>query len=254
MELLEQCERWLVADDYHRVIITLEALPEEDRTAELKMVLGRAYIGLAKYSKVSDRVLYEKALALFKSFGPEYDEHPGVVFGLAMAYFGLDQDSRALACAEKLVEWVPDNKVFKDLHKNCRGIVSVPLALRPFSQRVHDMWRVFEAKDLEIRTAIAGKDPDEADEIVKEACQAIFKKAFTDIEFSVKVYGVNIVLIFPLETDRLRARKLDYCMKAAPLSILEHWHFMIGVPEDPDAVIHVDGVIVDPNQVEIWIT
>lgn len=252
MELLEQCERWLEADDYHRVIVTLEALPDEDLTAELKLVLGRAYIGLAKYSKVSDRVLYEKALSLFKTFGPEYDEHTGVVFGLAMAYFGLDQDSRALTCAEKLTQWVPDKKVFKELKKNCRGIVSVPLALRPFSQRVHDMWREFEEKDLEIRTAMAGKSPEDAEAIVREACQAIFKIAFTEIEFSVLVYGVSIQIIFPLETSRLLARKLEYCLRAAPASILEHWYFTLGVPANPYSLIQVSGVIVDPNQVQVW--
>ena len=64
MDILQQCQKWQEEGRYQEVIDALEAVPPEERTAEMDSELARAYNNLAA---PEDKELFRKAIALLEN-------------------------------------------------------------------------------------------------------------------------------------------------------------------------------------------
>ena len=96
MELLEQCQIWAENGEYQKIIDALEAIPAEQRTAEMDSELARAYNNLADHTTPEGRELLKKAIALLEPHADYFKGNHCWNFRMAYAYYYLDQEGPAL--------------------------------------------------------------------------------------------------------------------------------------------------------------
>ena len=117
MELMEQCQIWNENSEYQKIIDALEAVPAEQRTAEMDSELARAYNNLAQ---PQDRELFEKAIGLLEPHEEYFAGDHCWNFRMGYAWFYLDREDRALGYFEKALEARPGDEDTLQLIEACR--------------------------------------------------------------------------------------------------------------------------------------
>lgn len=125
--LLEKLENWHENNEFSKIIMAINAVPQAERNYELTCQLARAYNNLAVMSEGNSEQrrdgLLKKALSLLQSVKEEGSTDPLWHFRVGYALYFLDREMEALPhferCA-KLNPTMPDVDYFID---ECRGLL-----------------------------------------------------------------------------------------------------------------------------------
>ena len=151
MELLEQCQIWAENGEYQKIIDALEAIPAEQRTAEMDSELARAYNNLADHTTPEGRELLKKTIALLEPHVDYFKGNHCWNFRMAYAYYYLDQEGPALRYFEQALEARPGDEDTQELIDDCRRRLTLPRFGRPFRARVREAWAAFADIEGELR-------------------------------------------------------------------------------------------------------
>ena len=142
MELLEQCQKWHEEDEHQKITDALEAIPAEERTAEMDMELARAYNNLADPSNPEGKKLLRRAVKLMQPHEEQLGETYSWNFRMGYAWYYLDQEGRARRHFAKALELHPgdDPKIntrqdIEELLEDCGRRLSLPQFATSFRER-----------------------------------------------------------------------------------------------------------------------
>ncbi len=250
MNLLEQCQAWNENDEYQKIIDSIEALAEGDRSPELDSELARAYNNIAG---VGDRELYEKAVHLLKPHEAYFEGDHCWNFRMAYAYYYLDQEGPALRYFEQALEARPGDEDTKEFIDDCRRRLSLPRFEKNFRQRAREAWASFLQREEELRRLMDYKNQEEAGEELIAACERILRLAFEDIAFELGFNGEKYELILTPEGDSSKLFELTYFQRLVPQSLLERWNVWVGRQRTAGFGLRSFGLEITEKDVQVWV-
>lgn len=126
--LLKQMEEWHDNNEFSKIIMAINAVPESERPYELTCLLARAYNNLAvlgdnlSLSASEERrpKFLEKALQLLQSIEAEGQKDPHWHFRRGYALYFLDREEEALACFERVAELDPEDSDAEYFIQECK--------------------------------------------------------------------------------------------------------------------------------------
>lgn len=138
--LLEKVEALNELSEYQRIIDLLEALPPEKRTWRLSGELARAYNNIAE---PGDDERFERAIEILSASRSAAGSTFLWNYRMGYALYFLDRDGEALKFFETALQKKPgDEDAIERLEAARRG-VTLPIFLKPFSERVKHAWEQF---------------------------------------------------------------------------------------------------------------
>ena len=223
MTLLEQCQIWHEDHEFQKIIVALEALPDEERTPETDAELARAYNNAAS---IEQRDYYERAIELLSPHAEHFEGDHLWNFRMGYACYYLDQEGRALPYFEAALAALPGDADTEQMIESCRARITLPLFARPFRTRVTEAWRAFEAAEAALR-ALMDAAEDYGEEMIAR-CGRLLHIAFDDVSFEMGKAAERYELILSPEGERRRLFPLIYFAQHAPASVLKHWNIRVG--------------------------
>lgn len=217
-QLLIQLQNWHEDDEYQQIIDTIEALPEDEQDVELIGQLARAY------NNRGERGDYERAIELLMRIEQEGQEDPNWHFRLGYAYYYLDQESKAIAAFERVLELGEDEDA-QEFIARCRQNLTYPVATQPFSVRVETFWQTFLEQEEALRHLL---DQKEDLQPALKAMREVLGIAFADPYFEIGFNGTKYELIVTPEGQKHGLFKIKYWQEHAPEALREHWNFHVG--------------------------
>lgn len=250
MELLEQCQKWHEDDEYQKIVDTLEAIPEEERTPETDSELARAYNNLAG---PEDKELLKKAITLLKAHEEYFEGDYYWNFRMGYAYYFLDQEGVALRYFRQALEALPGDEDTQQFIDWCDKDISLPLFEESFRERTEAAWKAFAENEAELRRFMdEDKGHKHGDELVSK-CNDILSIAFDDVSFEMGFNGEKHELILTPEGDRVKLFELVYFRSHAPESVLEHWSVLVGRRPMGDFGLRFNDWDINGDDVQVWI-
>lgn len=254
MDLLQQCQRWHEDDQFQNIIDALEAIPAEERSAEMDNELARAYNNLADHTEPEGREMLEKALALLEAHEEYFAEDHRWNFRMGYSYFYLDQEGRALPHFQKALEALPGDEDTMWFIDQCKSLISLPRFRECFRERTEKTWDAFIQQEAQIRQIIDSDKNYERGQEVVNIVNEILELTFADISFEIGFNGQKYDLILTPEGNKVRLFELVYFRNQAPSEIMEHWNILIG----RQAIEHIglrrdDGLEVSSEEVQVWV-
>lgn len=228
MNLLEQCQKWHEDGEYKKIIDALEEIPANQRTPEMDSELARAYNNMATFEKSESRTMYKKAISLLKPHAKYFNKDHFWNFRMGYAYCYLEQEGTALKYFEEALRALPDDKDTTAFIKHCKRRLELPRFKKNFSERVDEMWRLFQEEEAQLRHILdTDKDHCHGDELVAK-CDDIFKSVFDNISFELGFTNNKYELILTPEGNKTKLFELMYIKKHAPASVLDKWNIQVG--------------------------
>lgn len=249
MRLLEQCQLWHENDEYQKIIDSITALPEQERTPELDSELARAYNNIAG---VEDKELYQKAIDLLRPHEEYFQGDHCWNFRMAYAYYYLDQEGLALRYFEQALQARPGDKDTEELIDDCRRRLSLPRFAPNFRQKTEEAWRAFVQGEEGLRRLMDRGNQQEAGEELIAACSRILRLAFANVAFELGFNGEKYELILTPEGDRSRLFELVYFQRRAPESVLERWNIWVGRQPCTGFGLRSFGWELEEKDVQVW--
>ena len=260
MELLEQCQKWHEEDKHQKIIDALEAIPAEERTAEMDMELARAYNNLGNSGNPVGRKMLRKALELMQSHEEELGDTYSWNFRMGYAWYYLDQEGRALRYFEKALEAHPgdDPKLntrqdIEELLDSCRSLITLPRFEKSFRARTETAWEEFIEQEEGLRQIMdEDKDHTRGAELVIQM-QETLNLVFDEISFEMGYNGEKYELILTPEGDKVKLFELIYFQKHAPKEVLEHWNILVGRQRIENIGLRADEWNISGDDVQVWV-
>ncbi len=254
MDILEQCQKWHEEDKFQRIIDTLEAIPNEERTPEMDSELARAYNNLADPYKPGGKEMLKKAIALLKPYEEYFEGDHCWNFRMGYSYFYLDQEGRALRYLEKALEARPSDEDTQELIDLCKKGIALPQFSECFRERTENWWETFAEMEGSLRQMMdEDKDHTRGAEIVAQM-EGALNQVFDEISFEMGFNGEKYELILTPEGDKVKLFELVCFQKHAPKEVLEHWNILVGRQPIRNIGLRTeDGCEVSGEDVQIWL-
>ena len=260
MDLLEQCQKWFEQDEHEKIIDALEAIPEQERTAEMDMELARAYNNQADPAKPEGRAMLKHAAALMRAHEEQLGETYSWNFRMGYAYYYLDQEGIALHYFQKALELHPGDdpkynsrQDIEEFIDDCRKRVTLPRFAETFRQRTVKAWNAFARQEAELRRFMdEDRDHRRGEELIGR-CNEILGLAFDDVSFEMGFNGEKHELILTPEGNKVKLFQLVYFQKHAPEKVLEHWNILVGRRRLDSIGLRIDGWEISGDDVQVWV-
>lgn len=249
MNLLKQCQKWHENEEYQKIIETIEALPEHERTPETDCELARAYNNLAG---PEDRDLFKKAIQLLKPHEAYFKGNHNFNFRMGYAYYYLDQEGYALSYFEQALEALPDDQDTLDFIKECIRCLSIPSFKRSFRQRTEEAWQTFEKNEAQLRQWIDQRDQSEVVDQLINKCRDILSLAFENSAFELGFNGQKYELILSPEGKRAELFQLVYFKRHMPMQLSENWNVWVGRQASKGFGLRHFGLQLSADEVSVW--
>ena len=260
MELLEQCQKWHEEDEHQKIADALEAIPAEERTAEMDMELARAYNNLADPSNPEGKKLLRRAVKLMQAHEEQLGETYFWNFRMGYAWYYLDQEGRARRHFAKALELHPgdDPKIntrqdIEELLEDCGRRLSLPQFATSFRERTEKAWEAFAEQEERLRQLMDEDTNHERGDELVEQCDEILHLAFENIAFELGFNGEKHELILTPEGDSLKLFQLVYFQQHAPEKVLERWSILVGRQPVKNIGLRADGWEISGDDVQVWV-
>lgn len=253
MNVLEQCRLWHETEQYQKIIDTLEAVDEAERTPEMDSELARAYNNAADMDAPDGRRMLRRAIELLEPHEAELGDTALWNFRMGYARFHLDQDGRALKYFQRADEIEPGDKDTQTLIDACRHNITLPHFRENFRERTARAWKAFEEKEAGLRRMMDADPKHENGGDLIGICSEVLATVFDEAAFELGFNGVKHELVLTAEGDRQKLFELVYFRNHAPASVLEHWSIVVGRRGSPDMALRVDGMDVGGDDVRVWL-
>lgn len=258
MGILEQCQMWHEQDEYQKIADALEALPTDERTADVDMELARAYNNLGVACE--DRRLLRKAIQLMKAHEEELCETYSWNFRMGYSWYHLEQEGRALVFFHRALELHPGNDAKINTKQEilrfisqCEKCITRPIFEECFRERTKKAWETFAEQESQLRRIMdEDKDHRRSHELITQ-CGEILDLAFDNISFEMGFDGEKYELILTPEGDRVKLFELVYFQEHVPEEVLKHWAVTVGRQPADDAGLWFDRWKISGKDVQIWI-
>lgn len=260
MDILQQCQNWYENDEHQKIVDALEAIPAQERTADMDMELARAYNNLADPGEPDGISMLRQAVQLMQAHEDEWGETYFWNFRMGYAYFYLDQEGRALRHFKKALELHPGDdpklNTRQDIEKfigDCERLVSLPYFDECFRERTAKAWEAFVRQEAELRRIMdEDKNNERGDELIKQ-CENILNLAFDDISLGIGFNGEKYELILTPEGNKVKLFQLVYFQKHAPDEALEHWNILVGRRRVENIELRTDEWELCGDDVQVWV-
>ena len=221
MDLLEQCRLWHEAEEHEKIVQTLEALPEEQRTAATDMELARAYNNLAQLDEPEGREMLLRALELMARHESDCPDPYSWNFRMGYACYYLDREGAALSYLERALELHPGDspqrnsrEEIRQLIGDCRHRLTLPRFERPFRRRAAEAWAEFAWREAEVRRLLDAGEESRARELVKDAVNLVLARP----DFTLRRNGGYELILSP-GGDRARLFELVQLLRRKPADL-----------------------------------
>lgn len=221
MDLLEQCRLWHEAEEHEKIVQTLEALPEEQRTAATDMELARAYNNLAQLDEPEGREMLLRALELMARHESDCPDLYSWNFRMGYACYYLDREGAALSYLERALELHPGDspqrnsrEEIRQLIGDCRHRLTLPRFERPFRRRAAEAWAEFAWREAEVRRLLDAGEESRARELVKDAVNLVLARP----DFTLRRNGGYELILSP-GGDRARLFELVQLLRRKPADL-----------------------------------
>lgn len=259
MDLLEQCRLWHEANEHEKIARTLEALPEDQRTAATDMELARVYNNLAQPDEPEGRELLLRAVELMRPHEQDCPDAYSWNFRMGYACYFLDREGEALTCLERALELHPGDspqrnskKEIRELIDDCRRRLTLPRFERPFRRRAGEAWARFAGQEAELRRLMDEGSPAAIDELFRRCGEAL-GLALADPVFSFIRSGERYRLVLSPAGNWARLFELAHFARLAPAALAQHWDVVVGAQPDGDATLLLNGRQVDFTDAPVWL-
>lgn len=256
MKLMEQCRCWSERNEYQKIIDSIEALPDEERTPEFVSELARAYNNLA--GNMSTRLekcnCYKKAIELLKPYEEYFKEDHNWNFRIAYAYYYLEEEFLALGYFKKALEVCPEDKDTQEFIDGCQQHLALPLFEKSFRERTEESWELFQRREAELRCQMDLKQNAASEQLIA-ACKELLNVAFSEINFELGFCGEKYELILTPEGNKAKLFELAYYQRHVPKTVLEHWNILLGRQPSSGFQLLVPGFHqeISGTDVQAWI-
>lgn len=259
-ELMDRCEAWHEAGEYEKIVETLEAIPEAERTTDIDMELARAYNNLGDSGDIEGRRLLKKALRLMEPHETELSDDYSWNFRMGYALIFLEREGEALPHFEKALELHPGDdpkyntrEEIQTLIDSCRECMALPIFEMTFRTRVARAWEEFSKEEAEIRRMMdSDRRDDYSDELIRRI-QDILEIALDDPTFEFGFDDGKHDLVLVTQGDKVRLFEYVYFKDHAPESVLENWKITVGRPPRPDFRLRAFDLDVSCDDVDVWV-
>lgn len=221
MDLLEQCRLWHEAEEHEKIVQTLEALPEEQRTAATDMELARAYNNLAQLDEPEGREMLLRALELMARHESDCPDPYSWNFRMGYACYYLDREGAALSYLERALELHPGDspqrnsrEEIRQLIGDCRHRLTLPRFERPFRRRAAEAWAEFAWREAEVRRLLDAGEESRARELAKGALNFALARP----DFTLRRNGGYELVLSP-GGDRARLFELVQLLRRKPADL-----------------------------------
>lgn len=253
MGVLEQCRSWNESGDFDKSREALEAIPAEDRSAEMDLELARAYIAFAE---VEGKTLYQRALDLLEPREEALEQNYDWNEQLAEAYYYLDEEGIALQYFERALRLRPETEEVADhvadYIEDCRNCLACPRFEKPFRERTAEAWAAFSDIEEELRQALGKEVEQTRVEELLEKCHAALKLAFQEIGFQLGFGKEKYELALDADAKNSKLFPLVYFQRHAPKSVLEHWDVRVGRRPMAEMSFCCQDVEIRVDEVQFW--
>lgn len=247
MDFMDQIETWNQNGEHQRIIDTIEALAEEERTPQIISLLARAYNNLAEGENVGP---LRKAIDLLRSVEEALHDDPAWNFRMGYAYYYLDQEGPALHYFERTLETGPEDEETENLIRDCRQRLALPRFEKPFRERSAEAWASFLAGEAELRAMMEERTDSER---LMARCGELLAPAFTDVAFQLGFSGEKYELVLSPEGSRAKLFQLASFQRLAPAEVLERWNILIGRQPSSNFRLSMSGQDIDGDDVSVWV-
>lgn len=259
--LLKQMQKWHEQDEHQKIVDALEAIPEEERTAEIDMELARAYNNLGDPDTPEGRGMLKDALVLMMRHEDELKDTYSWNFRIGYAYFYLDQQGRALPYFRKALELHPGDRPFfntrleiKDFFiRQCEETLTFPRFQKCFRERTEAAWKAFAETEAEIRRIMDEDKSHERGEELSQKIQSILNLAFYEVSFEFGFNGEKYELILTPEGNRVALFPFLYFREHAPEAVLKYWNILVGRSPSRDLILRSFGYDISGDDVQLWL-
>lgn len=225
MDILKQCEIWNEEEKFEKIVEALEAIPEEERTPQMQIDLGRAYNN--RYYETDDAEYLYKALEVLLPYEKQFSEEHKWNFRVGYSYFYLDMQYSALPYLEKALATRPGDEDTLMLLETCKKLINCPNFDTTYRERVERAWEQFVAREHELRTLIDQRGDANPDVLV-ETVHDIFLGVLKNLSFELGYNSDKYELTLTPEGNTLRLFMIRYISKCAPESIKDRWKITEG--------------------------
>lgn len=252
MELLEQCQKWNEAQEFHKIIDALEDIEEEERTPEMDSELARAYENQADLSQPEGRMMVKRALALLAPHEDHFKEDHCWNFRMGVAYYYLDEEGPAVHYFEQALEARPGDPDTQKLIEDCQHRLALPRFEKNFRERTQQAWLAFEKIEAELRSIMDTDAKQQRKDELIEKCSTALEIAFSEPAFELGFNGEKYELILSAEGNRPQLFPLVYFQQHAPAALLKHWNIWVGRQPSTGFVLKLNQYEVAEEDVQVW--
>lgn len=249
MDILKQCEIWNQNDEYEKIVEALEAIPEEERTPQMQIDLGRAYNN--RYYETDDSEYLVKALEVLLPYEKQFSEEHNWNFRVGYSYFYLDLHYSALPRLEKALATRPGDEDTLMLLEACKKLINCPRFDSPFRERVERAWEQFVEREQELRELIDQRGEADPDVLV-ETVHNIFMGTLKNLSFELGHNGEKYELVLTPEGNALRLFMINYVAKCAPESIRKNWNIVQGRNASEGFGLRAFNQNISADDVVVW--
>ena len=260
MDILQQCQKWHENNEHQKIIDTLEAISQEEHTADIDMELARAYNNLGAPGEPEGRRMLKHAIELMQAHEEELKETYSWNFRMGYAWYYLDQEGRAIPYLRKALELhsgddpkLNSRQDIEEFLEDCTRRTSLPRFAECFRERTETAWEAFAEQEAALRrTMDEDKNHERGEELIGQ-CEAILNLAFDSVSFEMGYNGEKYELVLTPEGDKVRLFELVYFQRHAPQEVLEHWNILVGRQPVENIGLRSDRWEVSGDDVQIWV-
>lgn len=241
--LLKQIKEWDDNGEYQKIVDALSDIPKEERDYDTELALAKA---------LTDGEQYLKALQQLASVAKKGEKDPHWHFYMGLCYYYLDEDGLAIRAFERALKINPDYANAKELLKSAQKVLSCPIEIRPFRERVEAFWEEFSQKEEELRNKIDDTEhKKEAAEFAAELLRKAFRRPYFQMARNTKT-GKYTLILTP-EGMRHEMFPIEYWKEKAPKQLEKHWDFVAGRPRLPGFQLQLgQEAQLTGDDVQVW--
>ncbi|MBS5291511.1 MAG: hypothetical protein KHY22_03180 [Sutterella wadsworthensis] len=243
LALLTTCKQWREAGFHQAIVDSITQVDNYKADADLCLALATAYNEMPNHELNANRAI---GLLL-----PHLEEHLDDIewrYQMALCYSYIDRPHRALGYAVQVAEKDAQYKNVNDIIEHSVTGMQVAFGERAFTERIKEMWKLFEAEMDNFEVAIHNfhQDPD----ALMKNLTAVLNVAVKDIDFGVSIDSKKPSLFLPIGdlTDAFKLWRLTFDI---PAKITERWDIRAGHPFTESGDVSVAGM--RPEDIEFWI-
>ena len=230
MDLLEQCRLWHEQEEHEKIARALEALPEEQRTAETDMELARAYNNLAQPDEPEGRRLLLRAVELMSAHEEDCPDPYSWNFRMGYACYYLDWEGDALNYLLRALELHPGDapqhnsqKEIGELIEDCRHRLTLPRFTATFDRRARIAWGLLARREEEICRRLEQGDRAGAEAV----CAEVLGPVFTRVALWLERDGAGPCrLILADGGQEARRLELAWFHRLMPPALADRWQLL----------------------------